>query len=181
MSSTDHLPHHLRLETIRARLAADPRFVGLLAGGSLLHGGFDEHSDLDLVLVADAGAYDAVMAQRRAIAGSFGELLAAFTGEHVGEPRLLICLYGPDLLHVDLKFVVSEALDHLVERPAVLWDRRGDLSAKLDRARVSWPDRDFAWFEERFWIWVHYAATKIARGELLEARGMFPMPPAKPP
>ena len=30
---------------------------------------------------------------------------ATFTGEHVGESRVLICLYGPPLLHVDLKFV----------------------------------------------------------------------------
>jgi hypothetical protein len=30
---------------------------------------------------------------------------SAFSGEHVGEPRALICLYGPPLLPVDLKFV----------------------------------------------------------------------------
>ena len=24
------------------------------------------------------------------------------------------------------------------------------------------------WFEDRFWIWVHYATIKIARGELFE-------------
>ena len=45
------------------------------------------------------------MGERRTIAESCGGLLAAFTGEHVGEPRLLICLYGPPLAHVNLKFV----------------------------------------------------------------------------
>jgi hypothetical protein len=25
------------------------------------------------------------------------------------------------------------------------------------------------WIEDRFWVWVHYGATKIGRGELLEA------------
>lgn len=173
MTSIGGLPHHHRLESVRAALLEDARFCGLLAGGSLLHGGFDAHSDLDLVLVAEREAYDSVMVRRREIADAFGGLLAAFTGEHVGEPRLLICLYGPDLLHVDLKFVTEEALDQLIERPVVLWDRHGRLAPRLDCAAVAWPDRDAAWFEERFWIWVHYAATKIARGELLEARGMF--------
>jgi hypothetical protein len=35
-------------------------------------------------------------------------LLVGFTGEHVGEPRVLICLYGPPVLHVDLKFGKSQ-------------------------------------------------------------------------
>ena len=50
------------------------------------------------------------MAQRKVLAGTLGHLLHAFTGEHVGEPRLLICLYGPELLHVDLKFMDLAAL-----------------------------------------------------------------------
>lgn len=29
------------------------------------------------------------------------------------------------------------------------------------------------WFEARAWIWLHYAATKLARGELYEAIGML--------
>ena len=40
-----------------------------------------------------------------AFAAGLGPLLACFTGEHVGEPRLLIALYGPPPVHVDLKFV----------------------------------------------------------------------------
>lgn len=51
----------------------------------------------------------------RELAGTLGHLLHAFTGEHVGEPRLLICLYGPELLHVDLKFVTLEMLTQRVE------------------------------------------------------------------
>ena len=53
--------------------------------------------------------YDEIMAQRMAFAGTLGHLLHAFTGEHVGEPRLLICLFGPELLHVDLKFITGHA------------------------------------------------------------------------
>lgn len=167
-------PHHQGvLDAVREAVARDARFVGLLAGGSLLHGGFDEFSDLDLVLVVSDTAYQEVMAERRAIAESIGPLLAAFTGEHVGEPRLLICLYGDPPVHVDLKFVTPDALDRLIERPAVIWARTAEIEQRIAAAQVQWPDRAPAWFEERFWIWAHYAATKIGRGELFEALGIL--------
>lgn len=173
MTSTLPQPHQRLLDGIQLKLSADSRFTGLLAGGSLIHGGVDEFSDLDLVLVAADSAYDAVMKDRRAIAERYGDLLAAFTGEHVGEPRLLICLYGPDLVHVDLKFVAADTLTHLIERPLILFDRDGSMAALLDKAHVRWPDREIAWFEERFWIWIHYGATKLGRGELFEAIAML--------
>ncbi len=31
-----------------------------------------------------------------------------------------------------------------------------------------WPSPDGQWIEDRFWVWVHYGATKIGRGELFE-------------
>lgn len=31
------------------------------------------------------------------------------------------------------------------------------------------PQPDLQWIEDRFWIWVHYGAGKIGRGELFEA------------
>ncbi|WP_375206999.1 aminoglycoside 6-adenylyltransferase [Hyphococcus sp.] len=172
---TSMLPssHQRLLDIIQQKLSADSRFTGLLAGGSLIHGGVDEFSDLDLVLVAADSAYDAVMQGRRKIAEGFGDLLAAFTGEHVGEPRLLICLYGPDVVHVDLKFVTADALSNIIERSRILFDRDGSMATLLDKADVRWPDRDIEWFEERFWIWIHYGATKLGRGELFEAIAML--------
>ncbi|MFC2950612.1 aminoglycoside 6-adenylyltransferase [Marinicaulis aureus] len=173
MTSTLTPSHQNILDNIQAKIRADDRFLGLLAGGSLIHGGVDEFSDLDLVLVVADAAYDALMAQRLDIAEQFGDLLAAFTGEHVGEPRLLICLYGPDTIHVDLKFIVPGALSQLIEHPLVLFDRDGSVEALLGKASVRWPDQNIDWFEERFWIWVHYGATKLGRGELFEAIGML--------
>lgn len=161
--------HRRFVDAVIDNLSADNRFTGLLAGGSLLHGGFDAFSDLDLILVVTDHAYDAVMADRQALAAQFGDLHAAFTGEHVGEPRLLICLYGDLPLHVDLKFVVIDAMDNLVERPVILWRRSPDLDRKVAAATVDWPNRPAAWFEDRFWIWIHYGATKIGRGEVFEA------------
>jgi hypothetical protein len=52
-----------------------------------------------------------------------GNLLAAFTGEHVGEPRLLICLFADPLMHVDLKFISLGQLSSRVEDPVILWER----------------------------------------------------------
>jgi len=36
-------------------------------------------------------------------------------------------------------------------------------------ARAVYPPPQFQWIEDRFWVWVHYIAVKIARGELFEA------------
>jgi hypothetical protein len=166
-----HAAHLRRLITV---LEGDGRFRALLGGGSLIDGGFDAQSDLDLVLVVEDAAHGEVMAQRRGFAEGCGRLLAAFGGEHVGEPRLLICLYGPELLHVDLKFVRADELDRLVERPRLLWARAPEaITAVLERATVAWPNRPAQWFEDRAWIWLHYAATKLHRGELFEAMGMI--------
>ena len=162
------------LEKVRYEVERDRRLTALLAGGSYIHGGFDEHSDLDFIVVVEDESYGEVMASRREVAGRIGALLAAFTGEHVGEPRLLICLYGPPLLHVDLKFVKSSDLGRLVERPAVLFARDPpQLEARLDAAAIAWPEASPEWFEQRAWIWLHYGATKLARGELFEAIGML--------
>lgn len=174
MSSTLPTLHQEFVERVRGEVERDRRLTALLAGGSYIHGGFDEHSDLDFVVVVEEEHYGEVMASRDALARRIGGLLAAFTGEHVGEPRLLICLYGPPLIHVDLKFMTSPDLDRLVERPAVLFARDPrQIEARLDAASIAWPNASPEWFEHRAWIWLHYGATKLARGELFEAIGML--------
>jgi predicted nucleotidyltransferase len=162
-------PHRAFVRGLLESLKRDARIAGVMAGGSYLTDSMDEFSDLDLVIAVDPDHYDAVMADRKAIAASLGHLLAAFTGEHVGEPRLLICLYDAPLLHVDLKFVSMNDVDKRVEDPAVLWERDGRVTEALNRSAAVYPMATPAWIEDRFWIWVHYGATKIARGELFEA------------
>jgi len=173
---TGELPamHAATLDKILSVVKDDPRIDALLGGGSMIHGGFDAQSDLDLVLVVRADDYADVMAGRPAIAARIGGLLAAFSGEHVGEPRLLICLFGPPLIHVDLKFVLATDLQRMVEHPRLLWARQpARIAAILDAAHVQWPDRDAQWFEDRVWIWLHYCAAKLLRGELIEALAML--------
>jgi hypothetical protein len=174
MTGTLPAYHAAFLDQARGILSTDPRIHSLLAGGSLIHGGMDAFSDLDFVVVVEEDAYPEVLASRMEIARRLGPLLSAFTGEHVGEPRLLICLYGPELLHIDLKFVTMPDLDRLVERPLVLWSRdKGAVEERLDQADISWPNRDADWFEARAWIWLHYGAARALRGELFEAISML--------
>lgn len=174
MTSTLPVRHRAFLDKVLDTLPQDPRIHSLLAGGSMIHDAMDEFSDFDFVVIVDEAAYDEVLNGRMEIARRLGPLLCAFTGEHVGEPRLLICLYGPELLHIDLKFVTMSDLDRRVERPVVLWSRdEAAIKARLDRAEIRWPDRDPEWFEARAWIWLHYGAARAMRGELFEALGML--------
>lgn len=164
------LPSDLQttLDRVRDAVAADPRFVGLAVGGSLLTGDVDAYSDLDLVVVVSEAAHADVMDDRVAIAAGWGSLVAAFTGEHVGEPRLLICLYDDPLVHVDLKFVTADELAVRIEDPVVLWERGDEVSAAIAQSAPLAPVADPQWIEDRFWVWVHYGAAKLGRGELFE-------------
>ena len=157
------------LRQLVAGIRQNPALIGLAAGGSFLSGRMDEFSDLDLVVVVEPAASEDVRGKRGALAAALGPLLASFTGEHVGEPRLLVCLYGPPPVHVDLKFVEPDELAIRVETPTVLWDRDGRVRIALAAGVAAYPAPDPQWIEDRFWIWVHYAASKIGRGELFEA------------
>lgn len=162
-------PHREFLLRSLDRFKNDQRIVGVAAGGSFITNSMDEFSDLDLIIAVEPAHHAEIMAERMKIATSIGRLLAAFTGEHVGEPRVLICLFETPLLHVDLKFMSLDDVATRVEDPCVLWEREGRLSSVLARGKAEFPTRSPQWIEDRFWIWVHYAATKIARGELFEA------------
>jgi hypothetical protein len=161
--------HAAFLKEALPQLQADERIVAVAAGGSFLTGEMDEYSDLDLVIVVSPASIAEVMHERQPIAARFGSLLTAFTGEHVGEPRLLICLYGPPLLHVDLKFISLADAGRRVEDPIILWERDGQLTTLFSNSEAVYPTPDLQWVEDRFWVWVHYIAAKIGRGELLDA------------
>ncbi|GIG63473.1 oxalate:formate antiporter [Longispora fulva] len=150
-------------------LTKDPRVVGIAAAGSLAGGTMDEFSDLDLVIAVEPASHAEITAERQQFAEALGPLLTCFTGEHVGEPRLLIALYGPPLLHVDFKFVAVADAAERVDEPVVLWERDGRLTAAYATDVARYPHREDQWYEDRFWGWVHYTASKIGRGELYDA------------
>lgn len=167
----DPVPARLRdlAAGVIATAEGDSRLLAVIAAGSVADGTADEHSDLDLVLVCTGEGRHAVLGDAHDFARRAGPLLVAFTGEHVGEPRLLIALYGPEPRHVDLKFIGIGDLDARVEDGLVLWQRDGSVEQALARTTAKWPRTEPQWIEDRFWVWVHYAVSKIGRGELFEA------------
>jgi hypothetical protein len=145
----------------------DPAVLGLAAAGSWITGELDEYSDLDLVLITreKTGGDKVKMLEQ---AKRFGDFISGFTGEHVGEPRVLICLYDNPLLHVDIKFLTLPEFYDRVENPVVLFERDHQLTEVISTTKANWPQPDFQWIEDRFWTWVHYIAAKAARGEYFE-------------
>lgn len=142
--------------------------IGLAAAGSFITNELDEYSDLDLVLVTKekmGGDKEKMVAY----AQNFGDFISGFTGEHEGEPRVLICLYDNPLLHVDIKFLTLPEFHDRIENPVVLFERDHQLTDVITSTNVTPPQVDYQWIEDRFWTWVHYACLKIGRGELLEA------------
>jgi predicted nucleotidyltransferase len=146
----------------------DDRILAVTEGGSAVAGEVDEFSDVDVLIVCTDDGDESLLGEAKEFAEGLGPLLSSFTGEHVGEPRLLICLYGPPLLHVDLKFVSPADLDRRVEDGIVVWERKPGLVAAAATTPARWPSSDAQWIEDRFWTWVHYIAAKIGRGELFE-------------
>jgi hypothetical protein len=65
VTSTLPSQHAAFLERLVDKMRQDDRFEALLAGGSMVHGGFDELSDLDLVPVVRDAAYAQVTTQKR--------------------------------------------------------------------------------------------------------------------
>ena len=68
-----------------------------------------------------------------------------------------------------LKFVTLSELEHRIELPAhPVGERARKLRGLSIGTAPSYPDLDIQWIEDRFWVWVHYGATKLGRGELFE-------------
>lgn len=153
-------------------LRHDPSVIGLAVAGSWLTNEVDEFSDVDLVLVTKEKISND-KSKMLSYAQRLGKFLSGFTGEHVGEPRLLICMYNDPLLHVDIKFVTLDEFRQRVETPVILLDTNGQLQAALDASEAKFPYPDYQWIEDRFWTWVHYGLQRIGRGEYLEAFDFF--------
>jgi hypothetical protein len=159
-------------ERAAAILKDDEDVLGLAVAGSWLTNELDEFSDLDLVLITkEKITHD--KNRMTVYAKLLGELLSGFTGEHVGEARVLICLYANPLLHVDIKFLTLQELHPRIETPILLLDKKGELKRMLTQTEPEFPYSEHQWIEDRFWIWIHYALLKVERGELLEAFDFF--------
>ena len=159
-------------ERVANILGKDDAVIGLAVGGSWITNEMDEFSDLDLIVVTK----EKITGDKETMllcAKRFGEFLSGFIGEHVGEARVLICLYDNPLLHVDIKFLTLEEFHERIETPVILLDKDQQLQNVLVQTKSKFPYPDYQWIEDRFWIWVHYALLKIGRGEYIEAFDFF--------
>ncbi|MDX1959421.1 MAG: aminoglycoside 6-adenylyltransferase [Leptospiraceae bacterium] len=156
------------IDSLVKEVQNDNRFLAVCIAGSSISGELDEFSDLDIVLITEN---DIIFEPKDMIqfASGIGELLVGFTGEHVGEKRLLICLYDSPLLHVDIKFVKLEDFNDRVEDPKILYDKLSLIPDIYSKFPSHWPKVELQWIEDRFWVWIHYAATKLGRRELFES------------
>jgi predicted nucleotidyltransferase len=149
-------------------LHTDERFLALCVGGSWISNEIDSYSDLDLIIITKEMISND-KSKMIEIAEKLGNLLIGFTGEHVGEPRLLICLYDDPIIHIDLKFLQIEEFNIRIENPEIIWEKDNIVSNLYNKSEPKWPEVDIQWIEDRFWVWIHYVGTKLGRGELLEA------------
>lgn len=128
----------------------------------------NKYSNLDFTVTINPDDIASVMQNRFEIIAAITGNIAAFTGEHVGELRLIIALFEPHTIHVDLKFADLTHAGQRVDDTKVLWENASQLTDVLNKTAYQYPQPDPQWIEDRFWIWSHYAATKIARGEYFE-------------
>jgi hypothetical protein len=146
---------------------SDANVIGLAVAGSWITEEMDEFSDVDLILITKKKVSDDKQ-KMLTYARNFGDFISGFTGEHVGETRELICLYDNPLLHVDIKFLTLPEFFDRIENPVVLFERDNQLTDVIKSTKAEWPPVDYQWIEDRMWTWVHYIASKAARGEYFE-------------
>ncbi|PCJ14905.1 MAG: oxalate:formate antiporter [Candidatus Cloacimonadota bacterium] len=161
-------PHKTFINTTINQLSLDSRILGISLAGSIATGSADQFSDIDFVISVDPNSYDEVLEDKVNIVSSIALFLTGFTGEHVGDKRLLICLYDSPLLHVDFKFVSLNDVPNETSNSCLIWQRDTRFGEALSKIRVIPQSIDFQWIEDRFWIWIHYVGTKVARGEKFE-------------
>ncbi len=140
LNNTDiPLNHRQFLVKAISILRRDERIAGIAVAGSLAEGGADAFSDVDLVVAVEPEFHGAVMNERRDIAAMLGRLVASFTGEHVGEPRLLVSGVrrleekAPELT----KALTATLANH--DRGS-LWDALESTVALYQRLRDEQPD-----------------------------------------
>ncbi len=120
------------------KLKTDESVIGLAVGGSWITNELDEYSDLDFILVTKEKVSGNI-SKMLDYAKNFGNLLSGFTGEHVGEPRVLICLFQNPLLHVDIKFLTLDEFKQRIETPTILFDTENLLKTALEHSEAKFP------------------------------------------
>ena len=162
-----------RWQSWAPRLLSVLRIVAAFLEGSIATGKADAYSDIDLCLIAEDDAYDAVLAERAAIIRKLGDpiLLESFGNESI---TFFILRDGTE---GELSFGRESGLREVVHGPyRTLLDRKGI----LEGAEVGSPEPDPTEQAEElrrilYWFWhdlSHFTAA-LGRGHLWWAAGQL--------
>jgi predicted nucleotidyltransferase len=160
-------------------LVADSEVVGLYLAGSFALGHPDKYSDIDLHIVIPDGSKDEVLRRASLMVQDVARVATWFPATHLSDPAQLNVFYEADPpIHVDFQYKeVRELIPRAKDKDIItLVDRSGDVARHKEASGKVGPPREdeeierLQYLEDRFWGWTWYAASKIARGELWEAR-----------
>ncbi|MCW7475617.1 aminoglycoside 6-adenylyltransferase [Leptospira levettii] len=155
------------IQRVVDKAKSDKNILAICLAGSYINKETDKYSDLDFILITDNNI-NFTKAEMESFAKAIGDYLIGFTGEHVGEKKLLISLFDNPVTHIDFKFIELNNFYSRIENPIIIYDKTNLLDNIFKETIPIWPKPDFQWIEDRFWVWVHYGATKLGRKEFFE-------------
>ncbi|MGE0172337.1 MAG: hypothetical protein AB7T49_06115 [Oligoflexales bacterium] len=171
-----HLAEHAQvLEAVVRYFSNRSEIAGAFVSGSLVTGGMDQFSDLDLgFLCKDTDSRSKIWGERWD--WNIAPWFHRFDADHI-KPNFVIYFFEPDI-HVDLCFYVQDDLPTQRGAPfKVAWDSTA-LLTPWARSMNSWPAASPEWShavheDERFWAWIHYSLSHVRRGEYYDIASYF--------
>ncbi len=160
------------IDRFAAVCSGDDRVAAVFLSGSYAKDAADRFSDVDLIVVAGDGGYDALFADRWEIMASLGELVLAEDFDGFGRDMLL--------------YLYADGVDGEVDlhhRRTVSWFQPSGLVTLVDKDHVAadvapWPtparsdrERLIARLLVHFWRQVWLGTGALARGRLLTRHG----------
>lgn len=157
----------------RRAVASDGRVIAAFIGGSFAEGTWDEHSDLDLYLIADDAAYDQVFAGRRSFVEAMGPVVLAEDFDGFGFDMVVFML--ADGVEGELGLAPASAYAHIHGGDyRVLHDPGNVLEgAEFPRQHPTAAQRKRSLHRTVAWFWRQLSlfATATARGRVWSAHG----------
>jgi hypothetical protein len=184
-ASAPAAPYRARvLEALLAPLRADERVRGCWEGGSVAMGRADAYSDIDLYVVTETSAVDAVFAAIEAALATVDRVTHTWRVEPPAFPGFTQCFYflagAPRWFVVDCALVTPAGAASFLERerhgePVVYIDRDGTvaprpldrgahderLARRLEQIRAAWP------------LYLAVVEKELARDNRLDAIGFY--------
>ena len=165
--------HQAFVDRFTAACQADERVMAAFLGGSYARGTADEHSDLDMSVIATDAAYADFVAGREAFLRQIGELVFL---EDFDLQNIVFFIYADDT-EGELWFGGQSQLAHLHSGPyRVLLDKQGVLAGTVfPEGQPAHAEQVETLRRQIYWFWheLSHFATAMARGQLWWAHGQL--------